>query len=364
MLDRSDMPRAASSSVEEGALRRLRDLDPRPPLWDRSALVPRDCPFCGSLGKPHAERPDGLTVCLCPLCAAAFLSPAPAADEVARFYRGYRGRHRVEAFADTPYAHRAEIPTTAEPERLASRIRARRALDDFRVQALASHLKLAGARVMDLGCGVGQLLHGLRSLGAQVEGIDPDPEAVEFARTALGLDGVRQGTHADVHEAARFDLVVLQDVLEHVLDPSALFAKGADLLAPGGFLYLWTPNASFVSEQDQPLVLRGDYEHLQFASTRTVLRLAADHALEPVHLECTGFLGSLEDAAHTPGGSPSRNAALRARLKRIPGLRQLIALRSALRRYRPARSGTYHLFALLRGRGADPLPGSGPTARS
>jgi SAM-dependent methyltransferase len=342
------MSSETSTSSGGGPLRRLRDLDPRPPIWDRAALVPRDCPFCGSTGKPHAERPDGLIVCLCTLCGAAFIAPAPSTDEVARFYRGYRGRHRVDAFADTPYAHRAGIPTTAEPERLGSRIRARRALDDFRVQVIAAHLKLAGARVMDLGCGVGQLLFALRSLGAVVEGIDPDPEAVEFARSALGLEGVRQGAHADVNGSPRFDLVVLQDVVEHVLDPRELFAKGASLLAPGGLLYLWTPNATFAAEQDQPLVLRGDYEHLQFASSRTVLHLASDHELEPIHLECTGFLGSIEDIAHTPNGSPPRNAALRARVRHLPGMRTLSKLRGALRGAQPERAGTYHLFALLR----------------
>ncbi len=342
------MPSESSTSSGGGPLRRLRDLDPRPPIWDRAALAQRDCPFCDSTGKPHAERPDGLTVCLCRLCGAAFIAPAPGAEEVARFYRGYRGRHRVDAFADTPYAHRAGIPTTAEPERLGSRIRARRAMDDFRVQVMAAHLKLAGARVMDLGCGVGQLLFALRSLGAVVEGVDPDPEAVEFARSALGLEGVRQGAHADVNDSPRFDLVVLQDVVEHVLDPRELFAKAASLLAPGGFIYLWTPNATFAAEQDQPLVLRGDYEHLQFASSRTVLQLAADHELEPVHLECTGFLGSIEDIAHTPNGSPTRNAALRARLRLLPGIRQLAKIRNTLHSAPRERAGTYHLFALLR----------------
>lgn len=337
-----------SLGTERGTLRRLRDLDPRPPVWDLSALVARACPFCGAAGEEFAERPDGLTLRLCAECGAVFVSPAPRAAEVARFYDGYRGRHRVDAFAGTPYAHRAAIPTTSEPERLARWIRSRRALDDFRLQVIASHLKLAGARVLDLGCGVGQLLFGLRELGALVEGVDPDPQAVEFARESLGLEGVRLGTHADVEGSRSYDLVVLQDVVEHVLDPRALIAGAAELLAPGGFLYLWTPNASLAAEQDQPLVLRGDYEHLQFASTRTVLRLASELALDVAHLECTGFLGSLEDAAHSPNGARSPHATLRPRLRQLPGLRFLAAIRRALVPAQPARGGTYHLFALLR----------------
>jgi len=332
------------------ALRRLRDLDPRPPLWDADALTARYCPFCDCAGEPFVERPDGLVVRLCGSCGCAFVSPAPDGEQVARFYRDYRGQHRIEAFAGTPYAARLELPTTAEPERLAKRIRSAHAQDDYRVQEVASLMELEGARVLDVGCGVGQLLHLLASLGAQVEGIDPDPDAVAFARDTLALEGVRQGRIEDIPREERYDLIVLQDVLEHMLEPRAVLERAASLLAPGGLLYLWTPNATFVVDDPEPLVLRTDWEHLQFASARTLMFLAGELGLVPLHLECTGYLGSLEDAEHHPGGNapPVASQRQRALLRRLPGARKLSALRQAWLGRHPERSGTYHLFALLR----------------
>jgi len=331
-------------------LRRLRELDPRPPLWDPAGLAPRYCPYCDCAGEPFVERPDGLVVRRCGCCGCAFVSPAPDAERVARFYSDYRGRHRVEAFAGTPYADRLGLPTTAQPERLARHIRARRASDDFRLQELSSLLELDGARVLDVGCGVGQLLHALASLGARVEGFDPDPEAVAFARDVLGLSGVRVGDIESVAREERFDLVVLQDVLEHVLKPRTLLERAAAHLAPSGLLYVWTPNASFVADEPEPLVLRGDWEHLQFAATRTLTFLAGELGLELLHLEFSGYLGSLEDGDHRPGASAGapRTRQLRARLRGLPGLRLLSAWRQAWLGRQVERSGTYHLFALLR----------------
>jgi len=227
---------------------------------------------------------------------------------------------------------------------LGARTHAWRPLDDFRVQELASLLDLARARVLDVGCGVGRWLCGLAALGAQVEGVDIDPDAVRFAREALGLAGVRHGGIEVVDGEARFDLILLQDVLEHALEPRSMLERSAALLAAGGLLYVWTPNATSAAEEEQPLVLRADFEHLQFLTAGALARLAQELGLELVHLESTGWLGSVEDRR---ADGPARGA-LRARLRRLPGFRRLNALRLAWLGRQPERSGTYHLFAILR----------------
>jgi len=135
-----------------------------------------------------------------------------------------------------------------------------------------------------------------------------------------------------------------------VLEPRALLERATELLTPGGLLYVWTPNATFAGEQDQPLVFRADFEHLQFLTTGALLCLARELGLELLHLECTGYLGSVEDTAADRGPcepTASRHP-LRARLRRLPGFRRLNALRLAWLGRHPERSGNYHLFAILR----------------
>lgn len=85
----------------------------------------------------------------------------------------------------------------------------------------------ADARVLDYGCGAGLLVDELRRRGADVTGYDA--YAPRFADAAV-LD-------------RRYDLVLAQDVIEHVDEPRALLARFDALCAPGGLIAIGTPDA-------------------------------------------------------------------------------------------------------------------------
>jgi 2-polyprenyl-3-methyl-5-hydroxy-6-metoxy-1,4-benzoquinol methylase len=99
----------------------------------------------------------------------------------------------------------------------------------------------AGAQLLDVGCGSGQFLDRMRSLGWTVRGLDPDPAAVEVA-TSRGLD-VRLGqlgpkTYGD----STFDAVCLSHSIEHLADPGAVLSECRRVLKPDGVLVVATPN--------------------------------------------------------------------------------------------------------------------------
>ncbi len=324
------------------APRRLRALDPRPPVWAAAALAERDCPLCGGGGPATFVRPDGLSVRACGTCGTCYVSPAPSEADVLAFYRLYHDRHRVDAWRDTPWHAKSRLPTCRDRAALAAHVRRGRPLDDLRLQELASLVDLAGARVLDVGCGIGTMLARLARLGAAVRAVDPDGAAVEFVAETLGIAGVELGTLESLREPdGSFDVVLLQDVLEHVVAPRAMLERAVVLLRPGGILYLFTPNATFVEREEDPLLFRIDYEHLQFLRSRTVVRLAAELDLELLHLESFGYLSLTDD--------PPRNGRLSARaaLARLPGFAALNRLRLALEGRHQPRAGNYHLFALL-----------------
>lgn len=92
---------------------------------------------------------------------------------------------------------------------------------------------IAGADVLDVGCGDGENAVLLARLGARVTGIDVSPGAVELARKRARLDGVGDRTRfvcapvSAAHlEAAQFDVVWVDNVLHHLLDelPATLSA--------------------------------------------------------------------------------------------------------------------------------------------
>lgn len=101
---------------------------------------------------------------------------------------------------------------------------------------LARRLSAAGlrpeSRLLDYGCGRGLLVRYLRQRGFRhVVGFDPYGDPAGSGDRAV-LD---QGP---------FDVVLLQDVLEHVEDPRALFRELAGYLRAGATILVGTPNAA------------------------------------------------------------------------------------------------------------------------
>jgi 2-polyprenyl-3-methyl-5-hydroxy-6-metoxy-1,4-benzoquinol methylase len=148
----------------------------------------------------------------------------------------------------------------------------------------------AGARVLDVGCATGYLAAELARRGSTVDGVEVDPVAAEQARAHCRAvvvgDLEAPATHAAVErmlaDAARPDVVVCADVLEHLRDPWSVLAWLGTLVAPGGHVVISVPNIAHWTARRALLRGRFDYAehglfdrtHLRFFTRASAAELA------------------------------------------------------------------------------------------
>lgn len=313
-------------------LPQLAQYDARIPSWNLSALVERLCPFCGSSGTPYCRRPDQLVVRLCGGCGVYFIAPAPSPDQLDAFYAHYNEQHRrLNALSLEVTAH----------------LLARQPHIDVRMREIASHFAdTQGLRALDVGFGLGANLVLLRKLGFEVEGIELDTGALAYVQRELGIASVWRSTIEELQDSPQYDVIIMHDLVEHPLEPLSMLRKAATLLRPGGVLSLWTPNATFVERETEPLTFRVDLEHMQYLTLPSCTWIARTLGLDIVHIESIGFpsLKGIDQRPTTP-------SALKRALKALPGVVPLLTrrrLRAELTAQHTMRQGTYHLFCLLR----------------
>ena len=109
-----------------------------------------------------------------------------------------------------------------------------------------------GLRLLDIGCGGGLLSEPMARLGADVVAIDPSATNIATARlhaeeAGLAID-YRAATAEQVAAAGEtFDVILNMEVIEHVIEPAAFVAVCADMLKPGGLMFIATLNRTLKS---------------------------------------------------------------------------------------------------------------------
>jgi 2-polyprenyl-3-methyl-5-hydroxy-6-metoxy-1,4-benzoquinol methylase len=99
----------------------------------------------------------------------------------------------------------------------------------------------SGERMLDVGCGAGVSLLEAIELGAEAYGIEADPNVARIARE-LGLR-IHQGSLQDEpFPGIEFDLIVLNQVIEHIPEPDRALIRLRSRLTPDGRIVLVFPN--------------------------------------------------------------------------------------------------------------------------
>jgi SAM-dependent methyltransferase len=92
--------------------------------------------------------------------------------------------------------------------------------------------------VLDIGCGIGDMLESRHG----TIGVDVNPRLVEYCR-ARGLEAYLMKPDELPFEGGRFDGVILDNVLEHILDPEPLLTEVRRVLRPKARVVVGVPGS-------------------------------------------------------------------------------------------------------------------------
>jgi SAM-dependent methyltransferase len=244
------------------------------------------CPICDhALGPPVIEGHDRLLrvpgtflVRECERCRLGVTEPRLGGERLSRHYAG----------AYAPF----EVPR-GPLARLLLRLQRWRADLLLRREPYRSVVMRGPGRVLDVGCGRGDLAAAFLRARWRADGIDPSERAVAIARHA-GVDA-RLGSLAELEIPERhYDLVLFSHSLEHIPDPVGELRRVHDALVPGGVVLIAVPNWS--SWQRKAFGSRWFHldvpRHLQHFSDEALRRAAGKAGLEAVEVrESTSHVG-------------------------------------------------------------------------
>lgn len=210
----------------------------------------------------------GFQVVRCTVCDLVYLNPRPTPDAMKHYYP------RVYYDLERHPKVRGRIGTLVQSGKAAIRAGVLREFYGYpgeqdgpgdwsawtplwRVLVYAEHLRLqlrgkaatilpfvAGGRLLDVGCGSGELLERHVALGWGGWGVEISPEAARYAREQRGLRVWQGDLPGASFPAATFDMVVFSHSLEHMFSPTATLREANRILRPGGRLFLALPNAA------------------------------------------------------------------------------------------------------------------------
>jgi 2-polyprenyl-6-hydroxyphenyl methylase / 3-demethylubiquinone-9 3-methyltransferase len=175
-------------------------------------------------------------------------------------------------------------------------------INPLRVQYIEKHAGITGKTFLDVGCGGGILSESLASSGAHVTGIDMTDSALYAAREHLKTTSQHVDYRHITVEALsketqdRYDSITCMELLEHVPQPSSILKACAQLLKPGGDMFIATINRTWTAyilvllaaEYLLRIVRKGTHTYENFIQPREIVHWANDTGLTMMDL--SGFL--------------------------------------------------------------------------
>ena len=226
-------------------------------------FIERPCPFCGSRSYARAEAfQNRYGVARCNRCNSLYVNPCPTQEVLNDYYNNYKCNLMLEQV----YKKRAEKTNNV--------------ILDHRVETIIQYIgkiERDDIKVLDVGCSNGSFLSKLRRQTEERKinkkityiGVDTNDNAIKAS-----VDKNLQLVSASVEDYLestdeKFDIIWHSELIEHLIDPFAVFKKMYQSMRSGGYMIFTTPNDASVEMK---------------SISYNVPRVLACNILPPMHL--------------------------------------------------------------------------------
>jgi 2-polyprenyl-3-methyl-5-hydroxy-6-metoxy-1,4-benzoquinol methylase len=170
----------------------------------------------------------------------------------------------------------------------------REVLDKRKYDQISAYFQQPGS-ILDIGCGLGDLLSVFKDHGWSCLGVEFNKFAAGYARETFGLKIIDKSIFNFSPADEQFDCIMLWGVLEHFTRPKDVLNKVHQLLRPNGLLVLEVPSGDsllvryfefFGGYVDR--IIEGD-RHIMLFSVQSFKDIAAKSGFSLVHLQSNGL---------------------------------------------------------------------------
>ena len=232
----------------------------------------RICPICGSnrgkvlgtvkmaLGK-GVNLPTEYDITTCSICGFAFADTTSKQEDYNAYYK-----------SDNCYSYEGEIKSEQKKQSIYC-------MTEF----LSKHIS-KDDRILDIGCGSGDLLIALRNNGyKELTGLDPAEASVQCL-IKEGIKGIKRNIFEICDSnGEKFDVIVSTCVLEHICDLNGFINIALSYLREGGKIFIVVPAVEGFEKYYQSKPNYFNHEHINYFSKNSLTNLMGSHGCESIH---------------------------------------------------------------------------------